>query len=102
MNTKFLETTKESEPTMPTAQSRLIPVTDAQGRMLLQGEDQVEPLPGSVVLTAGYHGTAWQRHFADGLWYSTMHGHHRSGYTWKQIVTRRNVVLVYDAEGREE
>lgn len=30
-----------------------------------------EPVEGSVVMTQGATGTAWQRHFSDGLWHST-------------------------------
>ena len=30
-----------------------------------------EPPHGSVVLTESASGTAWQRHFSDGLWHST-------------------------------
>lgn len=98
MSTSFQK--PESEKTMPTANSRVIPVTDDRGRLLLIGEEAVQPEPGSVVLTEGFFGSAWQRHFADGLWYSTIHGKHRRGYTWEQIVMRRNVVLIYDAEER--
>lgn len=30
-----------------------------------------EPPHGSVVMTESTSGTAWQRHFSDGLWHST-------------------------------
>ncbi len=30
-----------------------------------------EPTHGSVVLTESFTGTAWQRHYSDGLWHST-------------------------------
>ena len=30
-----------------------------------------EPPHGSVVMTESYTGTAWQRHYSDGLWHST-------------------------------
>lgn len=83
---------------MTTPLNRLIPVTDPQGRVLLQGEDTAEPLPGSIVMTDGYHGTAWQRLFSDGLWHSTLPG--RQTVSWAQLCKRRNVVLVYDAEAR--
>lgn len=31
----------------------------------------IEPPCGSVMITESPSGTAWQRHFADGLWHST-------------------------------
>lgn len=34
-------------------------------------EVTTEPPHGSVVLTQGPTGTAWQRHYSDGLWHST-------------------------------
>lgn len=76
---------------------RLIPITDTQGRVLVPGDD-IEPLPGSIVLTEGPFGTAWQRFFSDGLWHSVGHGSLR--LTWEQMLHHRNLVLVYDAPER--
>lgn len=73
-------------------------ITDNLGRLVWTAEDQDEPLPGSVVLTGGDWGTAWQRNFDDGLWHSTR----RKGgpKTWAWLLTRRNLRLAYDAERR--
>lgn len=73
---------------------RLIPITDDRGRLLVPTN---QPLPGSVVLTDGEHGTAWQRHFFDGRWHPTRGGR---SLTWAQLILRRNLVLVYDAAPR--
>lgn len=65
----------------------------------IHSRTDIEPNPGSVVLTSGEWGTAWQRHFSDGLW-------HRSGSnpsrpkTWAWLCAQRNTVLVYDARER--
>lgn len=84
---------------MPTPYSRVIPVTDDRGHNLLPEDEGFEPLPGSIVLTEGLFGTAWQRFFSDGLW-------HRAGSggtaTWQELLSRRNVVLVYDATERDQ
>lgn len=56
-----------------------------------------QPHPGSVVLSGGPHGTAWQRHFSDGLWHRTGGGR---GRTWREVMAHRNLVLVYDAVPR--
>jgi hypothetical protein len=77
--------------------SRCIPLTDHKGVLLVPEEDTTEPLPGSVILTEGKHGTAWQRMFVDGQWRSTRGGTARS---WTELLAKRNVVLVYDAEQR--
>lgn len=78
---------------------RMIPLTDRFGAPLLHPDDLVEPLPGSVVLTDGLHGTAWQRHFSDGKWHSSRGGKPQE---WDAILAQHNVVLAYDAEEREE
>lgn len=74
----------------------LVPITDSIGKPVLHNAE-VEPNKGSVVLTEGEFGTAWQRFFSDGLW-------HRVGgnqkKTWAQLCTTRNLVLVYEAEVR--
>lgn len=72
-------------------------ITDTKGVPILRNDPLSEPHPGSVVLTDGEFGTAWQRHFADNLWHSTR-GH--TPKTWAQMLTKRNLVLVYDAEER--
>lgn len=75
-----------------------IQMTDTHGAPL-GDEIHHEPNPGSVVLSNGEFGTAWQRHFDDLLW-------HRSGggrpITWMELMTKRNIVLVYDASLRVE
>lgn len=77
--------------------TRLIPVTDTGGRMLLDDDETDEPLPGSIILTSGHHGTAWQRQFSDGLWHRVGGGR---AIDWPEMCSRRNVVLVYDAPER--
>lgn len=84
---------------MPTLNSRLIPITDDQGHTLLDLESLAEPLPGSVVLTEGIHGTAWQLFFSDNRWHPTRGGGSRS---WEELLTKRNLVLIYDADDREQ
>lgn len=76
---------------------RAIPMTDARGAVLMR-VDEDEPLPGSVVLTEGQHGSAWQRFFSDGLWHPVRGGGPR---TWEHLLTKRNLVLVYDAPERD-
>lgn len=78
----------------------LIRVTDDQGRAVLEGDDATEPEPGSVVLTDGEFGSAWQLSFADGKWYCTQRN--GGGKTWAWLLTKRNVVLAYDAHPRPE
>ena len=58
-----------------------------------------QPNPGSIVLTNGEFGTAWQRYFNDGLWHRVGGG---KGRTWEWLLTQRNLVLVYDAPFRSE
>lgn len=77
-----------------------IPITDEKGNLLIDPLDCTEPEPGSILLTEGSHGTAWQRHFAGKrLWHSAGTG---SARTWEELIKKRNVVLVYDAAPREE
>lgn len=74
-------------------------ITDDRGRLIgtdWEGEDN-NPLPGSVVLAEGVHGTAWQRHFNDGLWHSTRGGR---PITWADILRKRNLWLAYDCHAR--
>lgn len=78
---------------------RIIPLTDHRGHALVPEDDRHEPLPGSVVLTEGLHGTAWQRHFNDGLWHSSRGGTPRH---WASLISKRNLILVYDADKRTE
>lgn len=72
-----------------------VALTGPWSNALLPEEDMIEPHPGSVVLTNGEFGTAWQRHGVDGLWHSTR----RTGgpKTWEWLLTKRHLVLVYDA-----
>lgn len=78
--------------------TRLVPLTDARGRVLVTGDELHEPNPGSIVLTSGQYGTAWQRHFTDGKWYAA--SSMSKGVPWREIIQRRNLVLVYDAPER--
>lgn len=79
--------------------TNLIPLTDTRGEPLLPESLMAEPLPGSVVLTDGAYGTAWQRFFSDGRWHPTRGGGSKS---WEELVQRRNLVLVYEADERPE
>lgn len=79
--------------------NRIIPITDHAGTQLLPEDERYEPMPGSIVLTEGLHGTAWQRFFSDGMWHPTRGGRPR---TWDDLLTRNNLVLIYDAEERAE
>lgn len=79
--------------------NRIIPITDARGQHLLPTDEQHEPLPGSVALTQGLHGTAWQRFFSDGKWHSV--GEVEPPQDWESLLSRRNLVLIYDAERRQ-
>lgn len=81
------------------ANSRLIHLTDRAGVLLLPADDCAEPNPGSIVLTDGLWGTAWQLHFSDMRWHPTRGG---GSKTWAELLARRNAVLVYDAEIRPE
>ena len=60
-----------------------------------------QPWPGSVVLANGPHGTAWQRHFSDGLWHSTRGGRPRPWLGLGGVAKMRNLVLIYEADPRE-
>lgn len=81
---------------MTAMNSRLIYLTDGKGRSLLPEDDMEQPLPGSILMTNGRWGTAWQRRFSDGRWMSI------SGQTldWDVLITKTDVVLVYDADER--
>lgn len=84
---------------MTTITGRLIPITDEKGEILLDEESLGEPLPGSVVMTQGRWGTAWQLFFSDDRWHPTRGG---GSKTWDDLLKQRNLVLVYDAEVRVE
>lgn len=62
----------------------------------------IEPPRGSVVLTESTSGTAWQRHYADGLWHST------TGRTlpWAELGLRQGQpkfrVLIYTPPTEED
>lgn len=77
----------------------LIEVTDAHGKTSVADWLNEEPHPGSVLLTDGEFGTAWQRYFNDGLWHRVGGG--GAGKPWMFFLTKRNVVLVYDAHERD-
>lgn len=76
----------------------MVPITDSIAKPVLHNAD-VEPEPGSVVLMGGEFGSAWQKSFTDGLWYCTQRS--GGGKTWAWLLTKRNLVLVYEAEVRE-
>jgi hypothetical protein len=76
--------------------SIIITITDDAGKPV--SRDIPEPEPGSVVLINGEFGTAFQRYFGgDGLWHRVGGGR---GKTWQQMLTQRNLVLVYRAAVR--
>jgi hypothetical protein len=89
---------REDQIDMPTRLTRLIQVTDDQGALVLDDETSYEPLPGSIIMTEGIHGTAWQRWFGDGLWHRTGSSQKKD---WDYLLTKRNLVLVYDADERK-
>lgn len=70
-------------------------ITDTFSRRT--GADE-EPPCASVVLVGGPTGAAWQRQHSTGKWHST-DGRVRP---WRSMLTRRNLVLVYEAPAREE
>lgn len=65
---------------------------------MLAEDPKNEPSHGSVVLTNGEYGTAWQRFFSDGRWHRVGTG---KGRSWEQMLAERNLVLVYEAPIRE-
>lgn len=76
-----------------------LPLTDQRGIPLVSREDLLaEPERGSVAMSGGKWGIAWQRHFRDGRWHSTA----GQSLTWLQLARHRNLVLVYDASPRPE
>ena len=61
-----------------------------------------EPARGSVVLTDGPTGTAWQRHNSDGLWHST--APRAAPKKWVDLVNAwpdREPILLYEAPSRD-
>lgn len=62
-----------------------------------------EPPPGSVVLTEGPSGTAYQRFHSDGSWHSTASGLTRS-FDWEALQRKTDrdgafpLLLVHDAD----
>lgn len=72
----------------------LTPITDTYGNLLVPS---TQPHPGSIVLTDGEWGTAWQRHFSTGRWHPTRGGGSKD---WADLLQRRNLMLVYAAPPR--
>lgn len=72
-----------------------IHITNAYGDRVGPTE---EPTCGSVVLTDGATGTAWQRRFDTGEWHDS-NGRRRA---WRWLLTRGNLVLVYEAPARAD
>ncbi len=83
---------------MTTLPSRIIPITNDRAQVLVP-DDAFEPEPGSVVLMNGQWGQAWQRQFDTGMW-NCASGRGGRGKTWEWLLTKRNLVLVYDAAVR--
>lgn len=77
--------------------NQIIHLTDRSGRTLV--DRLVEPNPGSIVMTDGLFGMAWQRHFSDGLWYRS--GKSARPQTWGWLLTQKRLVLMYDAPERK-
>ena len=71
-------------------------VTDDQRRVMIPDPD-IEPERGSIIMTHGDWGTAYQRFFSDGLWHRVGGG---GGRTWDWVLRQRSVRLVYDAPVR--
>lgn len=73
-------------------------ITNSRGRVINAEIAREEPYPGSVVMTHGEFGTAWQRSSRDGQWHPTF------GTTgpkpWRWLLTRRHLILLHDAEAR--
>lgn len=61
----------------------LVPYADGDDTVAYSGLPS-EPGPGSVVLTDGLQGTAWQRLHGDGLWHSST----GRTATWADLVAR--------------
>lgn len=76
----------------------LIHLTDGRGKTI-PDVDLDEPLPGSIVMHHGEYGTAWQRYFSDGMWHRVGGGACKD---WEWLLTKRNLVLVYDAPVRSQ
>lgn len=95
MTNPFPETGKAT-PMFTIPSKSILPITDDRGRIVYQ-TNAIEPEPGSVVLINGQFGCAWQRQFDDGQWRSVRGGKPRD---WDWMLTRRNLVLVYDAVDR--
>lgn len=85
---------------MPTNMRHLIFVTDDKGEVLLDDDSRYEPEVGSVVLTHGTSGTAWQRWVSDGKWHSCLRPTQPKDWAW--MMRQRNLVLVYETPSREE
>lgn len=77
--------------------SIIVTITDDRGKPV--SDNIPEPQPGSVMLINGEWGTAFQRYFGDGLWHRVGGGR---GKAWAEMLTQRNVVLVYAASVRDE
>lgn len=84
---------------MVTLAKNLIHITNTEGGFILPEDQRQEPEPGSVVLVAGVYGLAWQLHFTDGMWHSASPSRFRK--TWEELLTERNLVLIYDAAPRD-
>lgn len=68
----------------------VLPITDDRSRLLIPGLS--EPETGSVVVTHGLHGTAWQL-YRDGRWRPTRG---RGSKIWDQILGTDRVYLVFE------
>ncbi len=75
----------------------LTPITDTHGNVITIPGRGKEPEPGSIVLTQGQFGTAWQRSFDDGMWHRVGGGRPRD---WAWMLQQNRVFLSYNAPKR--
>ena len=72
--------------------------------LMIKVTDQTpEPPAGSVIMRHGWKGTAYQRHFFDGLWYPMASGRRKIlALSWTTITSRakggEEIFVVYHCE----
>ena len=77
--------------------TEVVQITNTFGEVTLEDDELYEPPAGSVLLTKGLSGTAWQRHASDGLWHATTHDNPRA---WAYFLRQRNVYLIHETGSR--